>query len=275
MRQAGRGPYADRTHPWADRNPVARRTADQRSARPHGVRSGSEDRVGAGPRREGRGKRRTVGMDDWAWERVGRWTEHRIQLPIGLLFSVAGPTRGRGWSARTKGSRCRSPAYPTCPPRDHVYLPPRHRHARDRGHGPPPPATGDPSERRPATWQGAVRASRARQATVRSPTDAGRAVNAGTVDGGCGAFLLAPQSVRISTSRREYRRERRTAAPGCANGAARRRVVGRHPKSAWQRRRSVSRCGLGAGRAWASAPLVGASGRRRRGRGAAASRFGR
>jgi integrase len=32
------------------------------------------------------GKRRIVGMDDWAWEHVRRWTEHRIQLPIGPLF---------------------------------------------------------------------------------------------------------------------------------------------------------------------------------------------
>jgi site-specific recombinase XerD len=42
------------------------------------------------------GKRRMVGMDDWAWEHVGRWTEHRIQLPVGPLFCIlAGPTRGR------------------------------------------------------------------------------------------------------------------------------------------------------------------------------------
>lgn len=39
-------------------------------------------------------------MDDWAWELVARWTEHRIQLPVSPLFCIiAGPTRGRGWSA--------------------------------------------------------------------------------------------------------------------------------------------------------------------------------
>ena len=38
-----------------------------------------------------------------------------------------------------------------CAPRDHVDLPPGNRHARDRRHRPPPPATSDPSERRPAT----------------------------------------------------------------------------------------------------------------------------
>ena len=46
------------------------------------------------------GKRRMVGMDRWAWEHVVRWTEDRIQLPVGPLFCIlAGPTRGRGWSA--------------------------------------------------------------------------------------------------------------------------------------------------------------------------------
>jgi site-specific recombinase XerD len=46
------------------------------------------------------GKRRMVGIDDWAWEHVGRWTEHRIQLPVGPLFCIrASPTRGRAWSA--------------------------------------------------------------------------------------------------------------------------------------------------------------------------------
>jgi hypothetical protein len=41
-------------------------------------------RVGKG------GKRRTVGMDDWAWDHVARWAEHRIQLPIGPLFERIG-----------------------------------------------------------------------------------------------------------------------------------------------------------------------------------------
>ena len=46
------------------------------------------------------GKRRMVGMDDWAWEHVGRWTRRRTQLPVGPLFCIlAGPTRGHAWSA--------------------------------------------------------------------------------------------------------------------------------------------------------------------------------
>lgn len=72
MRQAGPGPCADRTRAlvailW---------------------------RAGKG------GKRRMVGMDHWDWEHVARLAEHGVQLPIGPLFCIlAGPTRGRGWSA--------------------------------------------------------------------------------------------------------------------------------------------------------------------------------
>ena len=147
--------------PWADRDPVARRLADQGSARPHRDRSGRED----------------------------LWTEHRIKLPVGPLFCVlAGPTRGadgqqqlravsfaaslprlaygggshhtsRGMLTRsrwrTKGSRCRlSRGSSACTPRDHVDLPPGNRYARDRRHCAPPPATGDPGERRPAAITG-------------------------------------------------------------------------------------------------------------------------
>ena len=115
-------------------------------------------RVGKG------GKRRTVGIDDWAWEHVCRWTEHRVQLPVGPLFCIlAGPTRGRGWSAtaargevgrlaargwseaavraapvascsRDRDGPRRDPvadhpkATRACPPRDHVDLPAGNRY---------------------------------------------------------------------------------------------------------------------------------------------------
>jgi hypothetical protein len=55
-----------------------------------------------------------VGMDDWGWEHVARWTEHRVQLPIGPPFCIlAGPTRGSGRSATAargelRGSRPRA-----------------------------------------------------------------------------------------------------------------------------------------------------------------------
>jgi site-specific recombinase XerD len=44
------------------------------------------------------GKRRESGMDDWGWEHLRRWLEHRAQMPVGPLFCVInGPTRGRPW----------------------------------------------------------------------------------------------------------------------------------------------------------------------------------
>jgi integrase len=46
------------------------------------------------------GRRREVGMDDWAWEQLAPWLDVRVELPVGPLFCVVnGPTRGRPWSA--------------------------------------------------------------------------------------------------------------------------------------------------------------------------------
>src|SRR5918996_1344951 len=45
------------------------------------------------------GRRREVGMDDWAWEQLAPWLQVRVELPIGPLFCVInGPTRGRPWA---------------------------------------------------------------------------------------------------------------------------------------------------------------------------------
>lgn len=45
------------------------------------------------------GKRRESGMDDWGWEQLRPWVEHRALMPVGPLFCVVnGPTRGRPWS---------------------------------------------------------------------------------------------------------------------------------------------------------------------------------
>ena len=42
------------------------------------------------------GRRREVGMDDWAWEQLAPWLQARVELPIGPLFCVVnGATRGR------------------------------------------------------------------------------------------------------------------------------------------------------------------------------------
>jgi integrase len=45
------------------------------------------------------GRRREVGMDEWAWEHLQLWIDTRVGLPVGPLFCVInGPTRGRPWS---------------------------------------------------------------------------------------------------------------------------------------------------------------------------------
>jgi site-specific recombinase XerD len=45
------------------------------------------------------GRRREVGMDEWAWDELRPWLDVRTELPIGPLFCVIdGPTRGRPWS---------------------------------------------------------------------------------------------------------------------------------------------------------------------------------
>jgi integrase len=44
------------------------------------------------------GRRREVGMDDWAWEQLELWRILRLELPVGPLFCiVTGPTRGWRW----------------------------------------------------------------------------------------------------------------------------------------------------------------------------------
>jgi site-specific recombinase XerD len=54
------------------------------------------------------GRRREVGMDDWAWEQLAPWLEARVELPVGPPFCiVTGPTRGRPWSAAAARSELR------------------------------------------------------------------------------------------------------------------------------------------------------------------------
>jgi site-specific recombinase XerD len=46
------------------------------------------------------GRRREVGMDEWGWQQLRPWVEHRVKLPVGPLFCVLkGPTAGQPWSA--------------------------------------------------------------------------------------------------------------------------------------------------------------------------------
>ena len=54
------------------------------------------------------GRRREVGMDDWAWEQLAPWLHTRVELPIGPLFCVInGATRGRSWAAAAARSELR------------------------------------------------------------------------------------------------------------------------------------------------------------------------
>ena len=54
------------------------------------------------------GRRREVGMDDWAWEQLEPWLEARVALPVGPLFCVVnGATRGRPWAAPAARSELR------------------------------------------------------------------------------------------------------------------------------------------------------------------------
>jgi integrase len=96
MREAGAGPYADRVRGLIA---ILWRAGLRISEALALTESDLDSKSGSVLVRSGKGgKRRMVGMDDWAWEYVSRWTEHRIELPVGPLFCVlAGPTRGRGW----------------------------------------------------------------------------------------------------------------------------------------------------------------------------------
>jgi integrase len=98
MREAGPGPYADRLRGLIA---ILWRAGLRISEALALTESDLDPKSGSVLVRAGKGgKRRMVRMDGWGWEHVARWTEHRIQLPIGPLFCIlAGPTRGRGWSA--------------------------------------------------------------------------------------------------------------------------------------------------------------------------------
>lgn len=57
------------------------------------------------------GRRRQVGMDDWAWEQLQPWLQVRLDLPVGPLFCViTGPTRGRTWSTAAARTQLRDTA---------------------------------------------------------------------------------------------------------------------------------------------------------------------
>jgi hypothetical protein len=62
------------------------------------------------------GRRREVGMDEWAWDQLLPWLEARLSFPVGPLFCVInGPTLdGRGQTPRCElrfDARRPRPAY--------------------------------------------------------------------------------------------------------------------------------------------------------------------
>src|SRR3954471_6661105 len=54
------------------------------------------------------GRRREVGMDEWAWQELQPWLELRRESPIGPLFCVInGATRGRPWATAAARAQLR------------------------------------------------------------------------------------------------------------------------------------------------------------------------
>ena len=79
------------------------------------------------------GRRREVGMDDWAWEQLAPWLAERVKLPVGPLFCVVnGPTRGRPWSSAAARSELRRVAREAGVRRRFAPHQLRHAHAVER-----------------------------------------------------------------------------------------------------------------------------------------------
>jgi len=74
------------------------------------------------------GRRREVGMDDWAWEQLEPWLQARVELPVEPLFCIVnGPTRGRLWTAGAARTELRRVAREAGVRRR--FAPPQLRHA--------------------------------------------------------------------------------------------------------------------------------------------------
>jgi site-specific recombinase XerD len=77
MRAAGPGPYADRTRGLTA---ILWRAGLRISEALALSESDSDPKTGSVLVRAGKGgKRRIVGMDDYGWEHVARWTEQRVR----------------------------------------------------------------------------------------------------------------------------------------------------------------------------------------------------
>lgn len=81
------------------------------------------------------GRRREVGMDEWAWEQLRPWLDLRLELPVGPLFCVInGPTRGRPWSAAAVRADLRRTATAAGVRRRFAPHQLRHAHAVEMAH---------------------------------------------------------------------------------------------------------------------------------------------
>ena len=81
------------------------------------------------------GRRREVGMDDWAWQELQPWLASRLELPVGPLFCIiTGPTRGRRWSTAAARSEMRHTAAAAGVRRRFAPHQLRHAHAVEMAH---------------------------------------------------------------------------------------------------------------------------------------------
>jgi site-specific recombinase XerD len=81
------------------------------------------------------GRRREVGMDEWAWEHLQPWIDLRLELPVGPLFCVVnGPTRGRPWSPAAARAELRRKAATAGVRRRFAPHQLRHAHAVEMAH---------------------------------------------------------------------------------------------------------------------------------------------
>jgi site-specific recombinase XerD len=81
------------------------------------------------------GRRREVGMDDWAWGQLEPWLTARIELLVGPLFCViTGATRGRCWSNAAVRSELRKAAKAAGVRRRFAPHQLRHAHAVEMAH---------------------------------------------------------------------------------------------------------------------------------------------
>jgi integrase len=81
------------------------------------------------------GRRREVGMDEWACEQLRPWLALRLELPVGPLFCVLnGPTRGRHWSSAAARAALRRTAADAGVRRRFAPHQLRHAHAVEMAH---------------------------------------------------------------------------------------------------------------------------------------------